>query len=218
MKQYLVRGRLPMAILFLAVALFAGGNSANADKVSARDEAPNPVQKLTVSEVRDNYNVLAPQGMYTYYGKNMVDGDPTTGWAVTLSEVVIDSDTFYGPLITVNAKALDHVRIINGYGKSSDSFESNARAAWITLYRDDFMEGVYPDECDIIYSGPLQDTMAYQTLRVNPKFDNSRPTRRVGIILPAYSEFEEDGGGGYYMGTTWDDLVISELEFYGIPK
>lgn len=218
MKNYSGIGSLSMALISLAISIFSCGNSANADEISAPDRAGNPVRKLRVTEVRDNYNVLAPQGLNTYYGKNMFDGDPTTGWAVKLSEGIIDSDTFYGPLITVNAKSLDHVRIMNGYGKNRNAFLKNTRAAWITLYRDDYMEGVYPDECDIIYNGPLQDTMEFQTLQVNPEFDNSRPTRRVGIIIPSYYEDEDNGGGGYYMGTKWDDLVISELEFYGLPK
>ena len=68
----------------------------------------------------------------------------------------------------------------------------------------------YPDESDIIYEGPLKDTMNFQRLKVNDYYDNSRPTREVRI---GFSPDDSD----YYYGTTYDDLTISELEFYGRP-
>lgn len=52
--------------------------------------------------------------------------------------------------------------------------------------------------------------MEPQMLKVNPRYDNSKPTKMVQICFPHYTK------DNYYMGNKWDDLVVSELEFYGV--
>lgn len=227
------------AVVLVAVILtlaLTGGNKSDYDEPpvtaqsdsahlesdnNADDEtelAPEEITKLKPSNVETGVNVLPGQYGNNYYGRNMFDGKTYTGWAVNLSNAAYDDDMLWGPVMDVNAKKLSHIRIFNGYGKNRDIYNKNTRAAWIMIYRADNIEDIQPDTRDIIYQGPLQDRMDYQKLDISPSFDNSRPTDKIGIAFSSYVPGSFDGGGGYYIGNKYDDLVISELEFYGIPQ
>lgn len=183
-------------------------NSGSEGNVSHKSTAR--VVKLNVTDINDGAQVLGNQSGNSYQAKNMFDGNPATGWAIKLSETQEESDRIYGPYMNVNAAKLDHIIIQNGYGKNRDSFTKNTRAKYILIYR--ITDDMFPEEKDIIYDGPLEDTMEPQTLKINPRYDNSKPTGMVQIAFPHYTK------NNYYMGSKWDDLVISELEFYGVPS
>lgn len=182
-------------------------NSESSDNVSS--EIDDSVVKLKVTNIEDGTKVLWNQAGNTYHAVNMFDENPATGWAIRLSTVQEESDRIYGPSMNVNARKLNYIVIQNGYGKNRDSFLKNTRAKSIRIYR--ITDDEFPEEEDIIYEGPLKDTMEPQILKVNPDYNNLKPTKMVQITMPHYTK------ENYYMGSKWDDLVISELEFYGIP-
>lgn len=170
----------------------------------------SPAIKLKVTNIDDGAKVLDNQAGNSYHAKNMFDDNPSTGWSIKLSDTQAESGRIYGPSMNVNARKLDHIVIQNGYGKSHDSFQKNTRAKRIQIYR--VTDKKFPDKKDIIYEGPLKDIMEPQILKVSPRYDNTKPTGIVQITFPTYSK------ENYYMGSKWDDLVISELEFYGKPS
>ncbi len=87
----------------------------------------------------------------------------------------------------------------------------NTRPAIVTIYRPLAPDTGDPEEEDILYDGPLSDTMSPQRLNVNPKFDRSRPVDEVVLkFLPP------NNPDGFYWGDKWPkDMVISEIEFWG---
>lgn len=172
--------------------------------------ATKPIEKLTPTNFKTINNTLANQAGNSYVPKNMADNNPKTCWAVNLYEADYNNGHLWGPEMDINAESIDHIVIRNGYHKNKDMFNKNIRAADILIYRVTGNKYNLSDS-DIIYEGPLKDVMSPQTLKVNPGFDNTRPTRSVGI---AFSDNFDD----YYWGTKYNDLSISELEFYGVPQ
>lgn len=167
--------------------------------------------KLRITNYNHYLSPLPAQGSNTYYVKNMFDDNASTAWAISLDNFYCECDHRWGPEFDVNAKKIDYIKIQNGYCKSETSYRDNARAKWITVFRvEDGDDGCYPEEYNIIYSGPLRDTMEFQTLRVSPEFDNSRPTKRVGIMFGC-------DNSDYYLGRKYRDLNISEIQVFGTP-
>lgn len=72
-------------------------------------------------------------------------------------------------------------------------------------HAEDQMMGEINDE-DIIYEGPLEDSMSPQFFPVSAGFDNSQPTRAVGLI------FRHDR---MHRGAKWNDLCLSEIKIFG---
>lgn len=144
-------------------------------------------------------------GKLTYDAQNMLDGNPSTAWTVDTYE----GDNGYGEIdlleFSLNAKELDHIMLTNGYAKSSKLHRANARAQSVAISRVPWDEALNED---IIYSGPLKDTMKPQYLKVNSNYDNTRPTNKIYIRFPSIIY-----GDKYYT-----DFCISEIEFYGIPN
>lgn len=177
---------------------------------NVNNSAPNSAEseKLSVSDPYDGPNgAIAPIGTNTYYARNMFDGNSATGWGVTLTQ----TDYYYmpvlrGPSFTVNGNKIDYVVIRNGYHKDKTIYNKNTRASWIRIYRDN---GEEPSKEDILYEGPLSDTMSPQTLSVSPSFNQNNPNHRFAI---AFSSAYDDN---YYHGSKWEDLIVSELEFWG---
>lgn len=174
-----------------------------------RDDDNYEIVKLSVRDVTDGpEGKLNNQAGNSYSATNMFDSNPSTGWAVRLSQTNYDSQPYlYGPMFKVNGSKIDHIVIRNGYHKNSDIFKKNTRASWIRISR--ASAGNYPSSSDILWEGPLSDTMSPQTLYVSRIYDQSRPTERLIIT---FSSKDDDQ---YYHGSKWDDLVISELEFWG---
>lgn len=173
------------------------------------------IAKLKVSNVQDYPDPLVTQGNNTYYAKNMFDGSPHTCWSVHTNDLVCDAEHSWGPTFDINAKKIESVKILNGYAKSITSYKNNTRASWIVIYRADAdIEenewGEYVPDSEIIYEGNLKDVMEFQTLPIDHRFDNSKPTKSVGIIFGC-------SPNNFYRGAKYDDLSISEIEFYGVP-
>ena len=187
-----------------------GGGSNNASSSTSNLQASQTSQpeKLSVSNVSDGPNGrLSNQAGNSYSARNLFDGKSSTGWAVRLYETNYSYDNYlYGPSFDVAGSKIDKIVIRNGYHKNSDSFNKNTRASWIRIYRGSNDE---PSRSDILYEGSLSDSRSAQTLKVNPDFDQSRPFNNIHLAFS--SEYDDR----YYHGSKWDDLVISELEFWG---
>ncbi len=162
-------------------------------------DQPQP-HKLSVS-VKPTLH-LKSQGSNSYEASNLIDGDPATAWAISLTDGGVDADVIDLLEFDVNADKIDCVVITNGYAKNKASYENNARGRTVLISRVPWEEVT---DSDIIYYGPLKDAMHPQQLRVSEKYDNSRPTPQVYVM------FESD----YYSGAKYTDFCISEIEFYG---
>ena len=186
----------------VALAIFIIFNYAD---VSAQSRGGEPV-KLKVLNVGYNYS-LAPQGNNTYGPGNMVDGNPATVWAVSLNNTAIydyNSDGeptwIWGPWFEVPCKKLSHIIIRNGYGKNTTAYVNNSRASYICIETegDGELGG---------FEAILKDDPAPQ--RLNAPL-NADWNYNINIIQIA---FESDGG--IIEGQKWNDLCISEIEFWG---
>lgn len=174
-----------------------------------KSELQTKAHEISISKAECGY-YLPSSKVATYTADNLIDGNIKTAWAVNLDSPIYDCDALFGPIFTVvNCHTVSKVEIVNGYGKDEASFFNNTRAAWITIYREDYMVEELPNESDIIYRGKLKDTVEPQSLIVSPNFDNSKPTSKIGLI------FSTQNSDGYYFGQKWNDLCISEFKVYG---
>ena len=165
-------------------------------------------KKLKVIKVEYN-NSLAPQAGNTYEAKNLIDGKSQTAWAVSLDKAGFDEDKLYGPIFTINCKKLTHIIIQNGYGKSADAFQNNTRAAKIQFMKladEDNEEGEFDT---VLFEGPLADTSEPQILEIPLDMKENNDIKQVWMI------FGTPQNGGFYKGKKWNDLCISEVEFWG---
>lgn len=189
------------------------------DKLSALAKKKNTPVVKKESELRklklecfgDGPEPLSPQAGNTYYGKNLVDGNTSTAWAIDLNKQE-SIGNIWGPTIgLVTPAKVDHIVIYNGYAKNATSFKNNSRPAWITLYRPIAPDTGEPEDKDILYEGPLSDTSSPQRLNINPKFDNSEPVKEICLKFAPRTERSK-----YYFGDKWPkDLLISEIEIWG---
>lgn len=177
--------------------------------ISARSYNPSDATLLRVLDVSYS-NSLAPQGNNTYVPWNMLDGNAATAWAVNLNNPAIyDCDKLYGPMFKVHCKKLSHIVIRNGYGKSTSAFINNSRAArvrFITFANDANDCG---DNEVVLFEGPLRDDPTPQRLNIplDLKWNNDITT--VWMVFDTYTN------GGIIRGAKWNDLCISEIEFWG---
>lgn len=149
---------------------------------------------------------LAAQGGNTYEARNLCDGDSTTAWAVNLDkEGIYDCDQLYGPIFSLNCKKLSHIIIRNGYGKSADAFKNNTRAAKVKFL------SLVDDEDDerVLFDGSLRDKPTPQRLEIPLDLDGNSNIKQIRM------NFNTQLNGGYYMGEKWNDLCITEVEFWG---
>lgn len=153
---------------------------------------------------------LPPHNQTTYDAEKLVDGNPKTGWAIAFSPTKGMNEPIWGPNIEFSENSMvDYIVVSNGYGKSTELYQKNWRPAWITIYRPIAPDTGNPEPEDILYDGPITDTMKPQKLAVNSNFDYSRPVKNVIVKLPQYADDK------YYRGVLYDHLVISEIEFWG---
>ncbi len=153
-------------------------------------------------------NNLAPQGNNTYGPWNMLDGNPATVWAVNLNDPSIrnyegdrDRDCIYGPWFDVKCKKLSHIVIHNGYGKSTSSFINNSRASRVAF------EIEVNGELEW-FEFPLRDDPSPQHLNVPLNIEGNNNIISIQLVL-------DSRGGGIIKGEKWNDLCISEIEFWG---
>jgi hypothetical protein len=142
---------------------------------------------------------LAPQGGNTYGPENMLDGNIATAWAVNLDSAIYDSDRLYGPYFEVPCKKLSHIVIRNGYAKSASAYSNNSRASHI------FFEVETNDGLED-FGAKLNDTPDPQRLDapLNESWNNNITTIQMGFPC-----------GSFIKGAKWNDLCITEIEFWG---
>jgi hypothetical protein len=145
------------------------------------------------------YGSLAPQGGNTYGPWNMLDGNIATAWAINLDSASYDSDALYGPYFEVPCKKLSHIVIRNGYAKSASAYINNSRASYIffEVETSDGLEG---------FGAKLKDTPDSQRLNapLDESWNNNITTIQIGFP-----------SGSFYKGAKWNDLCITEIEFWG---
>ena len=169
------------------------------------DDADNSPEKLPIENVEYLKNV-DDQGGNTYMPSNMLDGDPATAWAVNLDNASYDSDKLYGPVFTLNCSRLSHIIIRNGYAKSQDAYKNNARALHI-IFCNAEMVGDEDEATSYLYDGMLEDTYdANQILEIASNASGNHNINKIQMIFPK---------DGIRYGAKWNDLCISEIEFYG---
>ena len=133
----------------------------------------------------------------------MLDGNLRTAWAISLDKASYEGGRLYGPTFTVRCKKLSHIVLCNGYAKNDASYKNNSRAAHIIFCNVDTMSGV-DDESSLLYEGILKDTPEPQTLSINEKANKN--IKQIQMIFPV---------DGLRRGAKWNDLCISEVEFWG---
>ncbi len=171
----------------------------NGESASSQQGSP---QLLTVQDV-EYWNNVEPQGGNTYEPTNMLDGNPSTAWAVHLDNASFDSDKLYGPIFTVRCKKLSHIVLRNGYAKNDASFANNSRASRIIFCNADNVSDE-DEDASYLYEGVVKDTPAPQTLSV--RGSANQDIRQIQMIFPV---------DGLRRGAKWNDLCISEVEFWG---
>lgn len=95
----------------------------------------------------------------------------------------------------------------NGYCKDADAFKNNARAAKVVFYN--YVEDAEGDDERILYDGSLKDKPMPQRLEIPLDLDNNNDIKQIGM------NFNTQLNGGFYAGAKWNDLCISEVEFWG---
>ena len=200
------------AFFFLNKEDEANNETANvetAEAVSANEanEFDRSKAKLLKAVKVEYSNSLAPQAGNNYEAKNLCDGDSTTAWAINLDKAIYDDDMLYGPMFTVSCKKLSHIIIRNGYCKNAGSFKNNTRAAKVVFYS--YVEDTEGDDERILYDGSLRDKPTPQRLEIPLDKEGNENIKQIGMI------FNTQFNGGYYAGEKWNDLCVSEVEFWG---
>ena len=186
--------RATTAVILAIVLMFSYG------EVSAQ-RAP---VKLKVAHASFDES-LAPQGGNTYGVWNMLDGNIATTWAVSLNNRSIygghgSPSWIWGPYFEVPCKKLSHIIIRNGYGKSASAYINNSRVSYIyfEIQNNEDLGG---------FSTRLKDTPDPQRIDfpLNASWNNN-----IGAIQISF-----DSNGGIIRGAKWNDLCITEIEFWG---
>lgn len=170
---------------------------------SAENEQDSP-RLLTVANV-EYWDNVKDQGGNTYGPNNMLDGNPATAWAVNLEKASYDCDKLYGPTFTLRCKKLSHIVINNGYAKSDEAYKNNARASHIIFCNADNVSDE-DEQASYLFEGILKDTPDKQTLNIDPNLSCNNDIKKIQLIIPI---------DGLRHGTKWNDLCVSEIEFWG---
>lgn len=193
------------------------GKSESAITAKASEKISENSTKLRIKSAYCLYQ-LDNQADNSYSPRNMTDGNPATTWAVSLSNIdnTYPDGIIPGPVFTLaKPSEITAVELQNGYCKNSEAFENNTRATMVTIYRyrpeyDGEYDGDrkigYIDKKDIIYEGAIADNMSMQYFKTSTSFDNSQPTRAVGLLFHK---------GKFEHGAKWDDLCLSQIQIYG---
>ena len=180
------------------------GNSSQQEEIYISNDRVETPYKLNVINV-EYWDNLNDQGNNTYVPANMLDGNPSTAWAVDLDKASYDCDKLYGPTFTLKCKKLSHIIIRNGYAKSKDSFKNNARASRI-IFCNSANVSDEDEQSSYLYEGILKDTPDEQTLKISQDIPCNNNLTTVQMIFPV---------DGLRRGVKWNDLCVSEIEFYG---
>lgn len=190
-------------LLVLLVALWFFVFRTGTDPKASASKAQGVPELMKVINVEYD-NSLASQTGNTYEARNLCDGFSTTAWAISLENAVYDNDMLYGPTFTIKCKELSHIIIRNGYGKNETSYKNNTRAARVVFYSCDEQGKEH-----ILYDGFLKDTPSPQRLEIASEKKENDEIKRIGM------KFYAQRHGGFYTGEKWNDLCVSEVEFWG---
>lgn len=188
-------------------------------EIKAADKSmQNQPKELKFTSATSDFT-LGNQAGNSYKASNLIDGNPATAWAATLSSNLVWESDIVGPILKLSKPShISAIEITNGYCKNSTAFHNNTRAAWIEVARwhpnldGEYAEGQYEgsERRDVIYSGPISDTMSPQRFQANASFDNSKPTSHIVI------RFKDPANkSAYYAGSKYNDLCISEFKAFG---
>ena len=191
------------ALLVLLVVLWLFVFKSGTDKNAPSRQAQGVPELLKVINVEFE-NSLEQQVGNTYEARNLCDGFSTTAWAIGLEKAIFDNDMLYGPVFTIKGKKLSHIVIRNGYGKNENSFKNNTRAARIVFYSCDKQGKEH-----VLYDGFLKDEPTPQRLEITTDKGGDSDVKRIGM------KFYNQREGGFYVGEKWNDLCVSEVEFWG---
>ena len=180
------------------------GNSSQQEEIYVSNDRVATPKKLNVINV-EYWDNLNDQGNNTYVPANMLDGNLSTAWAVNLDKASYDCDKLYGPIFTIKCKKLSHIIVRNGYAKSNDSFKNNARASRI-IFCNSANVSDEDEQSSYLYEGTLKDTPDEQTLKISQDMPCNNNLTTVQMIFPV---------DGLRRGVKWNDLCVSEVEFYG---
>ena len=176
-----------------------GANQSDDKNIS---DSRNPPHKLMVSGV-EAFSHMSPQDGNSDEESNLIDGNSATAWAVSIDKAGFDGDKFYGPTFTVRCKKLSYIVIRNGYAKSETAFRNNSRASRIIFLNADNVNDV-DEAVSYLYEGLVKDTPEPQILKIGGPANKN--INKVQMIF--FSD-------GLLHGAKWDDLCISEVEFWG---
>ncbi len=175
---------------------------------SKRTPAQQPPKKLKVASVRTFRNI-PPEAGNTYVAQNLIDGDPATCWAVHSDDPDnMDMSGIAGPTFKfARPVKLSHIVIRNGYAKNKKRFVENSRPSAYHIFNADY---THPSDFEMatefLYDGDVTDTPAPQILKIDPDLESNN-----NITTINFSFWPRD----IIHGTRWDDLSISEIEFWG---
>lgn len=171
----------------------------------SNNEVTTTPRLLTVTKVDYSF-YLKPQAGNTYEPSNMVDGNLATAWAISLDQVNYKNGKIYGPTFTIDCMKLSHVVIRNGYCKNESSYMNNTRALKVILCNASNVDDEY-ETASYLYDGTLEDTSEEQVLHINSDLPCNQNIQKVQLIFPS---------DGLRRGNKWDDLCVTEIEFWGI--
>ena len=199
---------LCLAIVFAALWFFVYNHASKSSQEIAEksEQIIGDPKLLKVTNVEYDYS-LAPQAGNTYEASNLCDGNRATAWAVNLDNAIYDCDMLFGPTFSINCKKLSYIIVHNGYCKNEDSFKNNTRAARIVVYS--YNVRTWDGNEQIIFDGYLSDTSKPQRLEMSSDIEIKDITKHIGI------KFYPERDGGFFAGAKWNDLCISEIEFWG---
>lgn len=199
---------LCLAIVFAALWFFVY-NHASKSSQEIEEESEQIIGDPKLLKVTNNeYDYsLAPQAGNTYEASNLCDGNRATAWAINLDNAIYDCDMLFGPTFSIKCKELSYIIVHNGYCKNEDSFKNNTRAARIVVYS--YNERALNGDEHVLFDGYLSDNSKPQRLEMSPDKERKDSTKHIGI------KFYPESDGGFYAGAKWNDLCISEIEFWG---
>jgi hypothetical protein len=158
---------------------------------------PRGLQLVYPVDVSSTEPELPPQGEFSYELEQMLDGDSGTAWV----EGVLDADNPYGRGTALEFRFADEtdlrlVCIVNGYGRSWDDYQANARLRLVDV------ETGQGDGEEVGLPEKTPETVAvHQELKVP---EGSTDFLRVTIVGARAGQGDDQAS----------DVAVSEIEFW----
>lgn len=165
----------------------------NSKKNKSPKQISSKIQKLNV------YKAIGDCLSSKFSASKAVDGNLSTCWAMNLDNAVVECDQYGGPTFYLNCKQLCYVIIHNGFSKTKALYNKNTRVKSLYI----FLNNNEEDCIDVT----LKDSSKPQRINI-PQNETSKNITEIGISFP----YEPA-----YTGSKWNDMCITEIEFWGIP-